>query len=76
MSAYYLRCFCWPHRFAWLRVQRAVFKSQKLKARPLSKPRGGARSILSCAPGACDEVPRGERGAWLRGAAPGSATTA
>jgi hypothetical protein len=34
-----------------------------------------ARLILSCAAGACDEVPREERGAWLRGAAPPSATS-
>ena len=34
-----------------------------------------ARPILSCASGACDEVPREERGAWLRGAAPGGATS-
>ena len=34
-----------------------------------------ARLILCCAPGACDEVPREERGAGLRGAAPGSATS-
>jgi hypothetical protein len=49
-------------------------QSEHISASPLEPP-GGARPILSCAPGACYEVPREERGAWLRGAAPGSATS-
>ena len=41
---------------------------------PSRTPVEGTRPILNCAAGACDEVPREERGAGLRGAAPASAT--
>jgi hypothetical protein len=48
---------------------------QTISAFPSRTPVEGTRPILSCAAGACDEVPREERGAWLRGAAPASATS-